>query len=104
MQHIGIYMNNGLSPSPQVHHKFDPPERNEINGSAIVNRVIGRNAHQRHKEFKAFFSCCNLAVLTPSRKEQPNWKCSSFFPHTIYVSQSAIFIGKYLSCDEQTIG
>ena len=51
MQHIGVYMHNSLSPSSQVSYKFDSPDKNEINGSAILNRVIG-NAHQRHREFK----------------------------------------------------
>ena len=35
-------MHNGLSPSPQVSYKFDYPDKNEINGSTIVNRVIGK--------------------------------------------------------------
>ena len=49
MQHIGVYMNNGLSPSPQASYKFDSPDKNQINGSAIVNRVIGKNGHQRYR-------------------------------------------------------
>ena len=34
-------MKNGISTSPQVSYKFDSPDKNEINGSVIVNRVIG---------------------------------------------------------------
>ena len=42
MKHIRVYMHNGISPSPQVSYKFDSPNKNEINGSEIVNRVIGK--------------------------------------------------------------
>ena len=49
MQHIGDYMHNGLSPSPKVSYKLYSPDKNEINGSAILNRVIGKNAHRRHR-------------------------------------------------------
>ena len=42
MQHIGVYIHNGISTSPQVSYKFDSPDKNEINGSEIVNRVIGK--------------------------------------------------------------
>ena len=45
MQHIRVYMCDFLSPSQQVSYKFDSPDKNEINGSAIVDRVIGRNGH-----------------------------------------------------------
>ena len=100
MQHIRVYMQNVISPSLQVSYNFDSRHKNEINGPAIVNRVIGKNAHRSHREFKSFFSCCNPEIPSPPRKEQENWKCSAFFCHTIYVSQGAIYIGKYLICDK----
>ena len=72
MQHIGFYMQNGLSHSPQFSYKFDYPYKNEINGFAIMNRVIGKNVHQRHRELKSFFSCCIPEMPSPPRKDQPN--------------------------------
>ena len=57
MQHIRVYMHNCVSPSPKVSYKFDSPNKNKINGSAIVNRVIEKNAHRRHRDFKSLFSC-----------------------------------------------
>ena len=33
MQHIGVYIINGLSPSPQVEMKFDFQKKNRMNGS-----------------------------------------------------------------------
>ena len=103
MQHIRVYMYNGLSPYLQVRYKFDSPDKNEINGSAIVNRVIGKNAHRRHREFKYFFSCCNPEGPSPPRKERPDCKCYAFFCHTIHISQGAIYTGKYLNCNKQII-
>ena len=62
-------MKNGISTSPQVSYKFDSTDKNEINGSVIVNRVIEKNAHQRHREFKSFFSCCNPSITSPPREK-----------------------------------
>ena len=90
MQHIGVYMQNGISTSPQISYKFYSPDKKEINGSIIVNRVIGKNAHRSHRESKSFFSCCNPEIPIPPRREQPNWKRSALFRHTIYVLQGAI--------------
>ena len=93
-------MKNGISPYPQVSYKFDSPDKNGIYGSSIVNRVIEKNAHQSHREFKSFFSCCNPEILSPPRKEKPNCKCPAFFRHTIYLLQGGGYIGKDLSCNK----
>ena len=68
MQYIGVYMHKGLSPSQQVSYKFYSPDKNEINGCAIVNRVIRKNAHRRHRKFKSFFSCFDPEIPSPPRK------------------------------------
>ena len=62
MQHIGFYINNSLSHSLQVSYKFDSPDKNEINGSAIVNIVIekiptkgtGNSRCSSHVEIKKY--------------------------------------------------
>ena len=49
MRHIGIYILNDLSPSPQVEMKFDSQERNPKNVNDICNRVIYTCVRRRHK-------------------------------------------------------
>ena len=41
MQHLGAYILNGLSPSPQVEMKFDSKKNNPTNGSDFCYNVFG---------------------------------------------------------------
>ena len=38
------------------------------------------------------------------RKSHPNWKIQVLLRHAIIVSKDAIFLGRSLSCDEDTMG
>ena len=60
MQHLGVYILNGISPSPQVDMKFDSQKKNPTNGSDFCYNAFGSCARRRHKEFKAFFAVQNL--------------------------------------------
>ena len=103
-KHLGIYIFNGLSPSPQVTMKFNTQEKDPVNGNDFVASAFGVNAVRRHKEFKAFFACADPLLPTPSRKTHPNWKVQKFFKWAMYISKKCVVIGKQISCDEQTIG
>ena len=72
MQHLGVYILNGLSPSPQVEMKFDSQKKNPKNGSDFCYNEFGSCARQRHKEFKAFFAVQDPVKPTPMRKSHPN--------------------------------
>ena len=52
---IGLYMLQGLNPSPQVEWKFSSQRTNPINGSDLCNHVFGKNAFKQHRQFKSFF-------------------------------------------------
>ena len=104
MQHLGLYIVQGLSPSPQVSMKFQSPTSNPVNGSQLVYESFGKNAERRHRHFKRFFACTNPMSPLQSRKTNPNQKVNKFFKHAIKVSKELMFIGRYVSCDEQTIG
>ena len=54
MSFHGLYMHNGLSPSPQVEYKFASSRKNLINESKICEETFGRNVARRLREFKAF--------------------------------------------------
>ena len=72
-QHIGLYILNGLSPSPRVEYKLRSQQMDKIHGNDFVYRSFGKNAERRHRHFKCFFSCQNPTIYTPCRKQYPNW-------------------------------
>ena len=99
MQHLGVYILNGLSPSPQVEMNFDSQKKKPTNGSDFFKKAFGSCTRQRHKEIKAFFAVQDPVKPTPMRKSHPNWKIQVLLRHAIIVSKDAIFIGSSLSCD-----
>ena len=103
-KHLGLFIINGLSPSPQVAMKLNSQDKDPINGNDFVSSAFGPNALRRHREFKAFFACVDPLLPTPSRKTHPNWKVQKFFKWAMYISKKCVFIGRQISCDEQTIG
>ena len=74
MQHLGVYILNGLSPSPQFEMKFDSQKNNPTNGSDFCYNAFESCARRMHKEFKALFAVQAPVKTTPIRKTHPNWK------------------------------
>ena len=107
MQHIGLYLLQALSPSPQVDMKFYSQKDDPVNGNDLAHTSFGVKAatsQRRHRHFKSFFASNDPCHPVPSRDEVPNWKVHPFLKHILKVSQEAVFMGRDLSCDEQTIG
>ena len=107
MQHIGLYLLQALSPSPQIDMKFYPQAVDPVNGNDFVCTSFGGKptmSQRRHRHFKAFFASNNPILPIPDRNIAPNWKVHPFLKHITTVSQQAVSLGKHLSCDEQTIG
>ena len=107
LKHTAIYLFQGLSPSPQIEMKFHPQRDDPVNGNDFIFSSFGENltkSKRRHRHFKSFFCSNNPNVPVPSRDTFPNWKVHPLLKHMRDVSQKAIFLGKNLSCDEQTIG
>ena len=103
-RHLGLYILQGLSPSPQIEMKFVSQKDDPVNGNDFVAASFGLDAKRRHKEFKAFFASVDPLKAIPARATHPNWKVQHFFKHAIRISKQCIFLGKKLSLDEQTIG
>ena len=65
-QHLGLYMANGLSPSPRIERKFSSEVEDVFNGNALCHRVFkGSKGILRHKEFKCFLAMTN-PLLPPT--------------------------------------
>ena len=72
--------------------------------SSMVYEAFKKNPQRRHRHFKRFFAATNPLVPLPSRKTHPNHKVQKFFKHAMKQSKSFMFIGRYISGDEQTVG
>ena len=104
MRHFGVYMLNGISPSPQVEMKFECQENDQAVGNDLCYKVFRINSKLRHKEFKKFLAVVDPVKPVPERKAHPNWKCHPILKHAIRVSRSAMHMGEDAAIDEQTIG
>jgi hypothetical protein len=103
-RHIGLYILNGLSPSPQVARKFKTQKEDPVNGSDLCFDSFGPKAERRHKHFRCFFTCQNPLLEVPSTKTHPNHKVDPFLLWMQTVSIDAWDFGEFGSCDEQCIG
>ena len=66
MAHLGVYLNHGISPAPQIEMKFNSSQYDPVNGSNLCNNIFGRAGVTRHKYFKTFFVC--VATLLPTQQ------------------------------------
>ena len=58
-QHFGLYVLQGLAPSPRIEYNFNSQYKDRIAGNDFVSQSFGKNAKRRHKHFKSFLACCN---------------------------------------------
>ena len=103
-KHIGVYILNGLSPSPDIKMKFRNQKNEPVNGNDAIHHALGPNATCRHKEFKKFFCVRDPRMVTPPRKTHPNFKVDRWLKHVNEISMEAWKLGSNISCDEQTQG
>ena len=87
--------------------KIHPQTEDPVNGNDFIcYSFSGKSAtsKRRHRHFKSFFTSVNPSLPVPDRSSHPKWKVHPFLKHILQVSKDAAFIGKNLSCDEQTVG
>ena len=101
---IGLYVIQGLNPSPRIEMKFSSQQTDPLQGSDLCFHAFGEDAIRRHKQFKAFFTIQNPQNQPPERKSRPLYKVDQLLKHTQVVSMSAWRLGRDISGDEQTIG
>ena len=92
-QNFGIYLLQGLAPSPRIKYKFNPQCRDIIAGNDFVYNSFGSNAERRHKHFKAFLARCNPFIKSPIKEEFPSWKIRPFIKWLNYQCPQACQLG-----------
>ena len=55
-KYIGVYILQGLSPSPQVKQKIRTQAEDEVNGCDFINCCLGPGAERQHNIFGWFFA------------------------------------------------
>ena len=66
-----------------------------------MQRIAG--GYQRHQEFRKYFAVQHPLKPVPSRDTHPNWKVDPFLWHLNKVFIDAVFLGEYISYDEESI-
>jgi Transposase IS4 len=99
-QHLGLYILNGLSPSPSLELKFDKDD--VANFNIFVHTNI-RNGVRRHRMFKAFFACQDPRKNAPPRRTSPLFKLVPLLNWMNRVGQLSWEPSMNLAIDEQTI-
>mgnify|MGYP000036765968 CR=1 FL=1 len=103
-QHLGLYVMNGLSPSPSLEKKFEPEDK--ANYNAFVSENINRtgNPKRRLRQFKAFFGCQDPMKPVPNRAASLLFKVLSIIKWIRKVGPLSWECGMHLGLDEQMIG
>ena len=101
-KHLGVYILQGIAPSPQVQLKFKTQAVDDINGCDFISRCLGPGAERRHKMFRRFFAVQDPRLATPPRVNKPNWKVDPLLDWIKKVSMKAWSLGENFSMDEQT--
>ena len=99
---IGLYVIQGLNPSPRIEMKFSSQQTDPLQGSDLCFHALGEDAICHHKQFKA-----NPKSTKPTTRKKVMSSLQSrpaSETHTRVVSMSAWRLGHDISGDEQTIG
>ena len=103
-QRFGLYLFNGLAPSPRVEQTFKPQSQDLFHGNDFIYHTFGPNAERRHRRFKTFLSIQDPSISTPSRKKYPNWKVRPLVQWMNYLFPLILLLGDCFAIDEMTIG
>jgi hypothetical protein len=101
-QFLGLYVLNGLSPSPSLDKKFERNDKANFNPFVNAN-VGGANPQKRLKIFKAYFGVQCPDKPVPERKTSPLFKVLPIIKQIRKIGPVAWDCGKNIAVDEQTI-
>jgi Transposase IS4 len=103
-QHIGLYVWNGLSPSPCLEMKLQSAIADPVHGNDFIHQHMGLNAVRRHKHFRAFFACQDARIDPPDRKKSPLFKVQPLIKWMNHIGPAVVNLSQHASVDERTIG
>ena len=99
---LGVYIINGLAPSPQLTQKMQPLSKQPTHGNDKVASAIGTGYQQKYHSFRHFFACQDLLMTPPLKEQCPNFKVDEFFWWLRHIWKEAWLLGEDFLMDEQT--
>jgi hypothetical protein len=99
---LGVYIIDGLAPSPQLVQKMQPQSKQPTHGNDKVASAIGTGYQQKHRSFRHFFACQDPLMTSPPKEQCPNFKVDEFFRWLRHIWKEAWLLGEDFSMDEQT--
>ena len=82
-QFVGLYVLDGISPSPRFEMKFNTQLEDPANGNDLCHDAFGSNAGKRFKMFKCFFAVQDPRLENKPKKTHPNFKVDPFMLHLL---------------------
>ena len=78
MQMIGIYILDGIAPSPQVEQKMQPQLKQQTHGNDFMASSIGKGYQQKLRQFRHLFGTQYPLMTPPKKVECPISRWMSF--------------------------
>ena len=70
MRYFGLYMLNGLNPSPQISRKFNSQLEDPVQGNDMCHNAFCLNAAEQHVDFKGFLALLDPRTPSPTSKAE----------------------------------
>ena len=99
---IGVYIIDGLSPTPELTQKMQPQSKERTHGNDFIAQHIGTGYQQMYRTFRHFFACQDPLTNPPPAHECPNYKVDELYWWLRYIMPQAWNLSKNFSVDEQT--
>jgi len=102
MTMLGVYIIDGLAPSPQLVQKMQPQSKSPTHGNDRIAEALGPGYQQKHRSFRHFFATQDPLIIPPSKEKCPNFKVDEFFRWLRHIWKEAWVLAEQFSIDEQT--
>jgi hypothetical protein len=102
MTMLGVYIIDGLAPSPQLVQKMQPQSKSATHGNDRIASAQGPGYQQKHRSFRHFFATQDPLMIPPSKEKCRNFKVDELFRWLRYVWKEAWMLAENFSIDEQT--
>jgi hypothetical protein len=99
---LGVYIIDGLAPSPQLTQKMQDQERQPTHGNDWIAAVIGPGWQQKHRSFRHFFATQDPMMMPPPKTQCPNFKVDELFRWLRHIWKEAWVLGMSFLNDEQS--
>jgi len=102
-QMLGVYIIDGIAPSPQLQQKMQPQLQQPMHGNDKIASVMGTRYQQKYHSFQTFFACQDPLTMPPPKDQCPNFKVDEFFRWLHYIWKEAWCLSEEFSNNKHTL-